>query len=114
METLLRRLVEIEGVLGVLLVGKDGLLIASLMDAARAEMHAALVAPAFDALAGYTRQVGAGSTRLVMLQTPSAAIVIAEAGDMLVVVEATADAALERIRLEATQTARAVLDQLRG
>lgn len=44
MESLLRRLFEIEGVLGALLVGKDGLVIASLMESARADMHAALVA----------------------------------------------------------------------
>jgi predicted regulator of Ras-like GTPase activity (Roadblock/LC7/MglB family) len=111
MESLLRQLYTLPGVAGALVIGRDGLAIASLMDDARTEAHAAQGAAAFDALTRYTRHLALGAPRQVMLETGAATVILTEAGELLLLVEATADGRLGRLRLEAARIARLLAAQ---
>ena len=53
METILQRLMAIDGVTGALLVGKDGLVVASAMDGEDEELLGAMAAAAYDASGRY-------------------------------------------------------------
>lgn len=114
MEHFLRALFEIDGVTGALLVGKDGLIIASAMEPARAELHAAQAAAAFDVLATYARQLSPGTSRLVLIETGTGCLALGEAADLLIVAEATSNVNLGHLRLEVRRIARAILAQLRA
>lgn len=114
MEALLRQLYAIDGVVGVLLVGRDGLAVVSLMDDARTEAHAAHAASSFDALTRYTRQLALGGPRQALIETGSATLVLTEASELLLVVEAGASPNLGRLRLESARIARALSAQPRG
>jgi predicted regulator of Ras-like GTPase activity (Roadblock/LC7/MglB family) len=114
MESLLRQIFNVEGVTGALLASKDGLIITTLAGEADGEAHAAHAAAAFDALTHYTRQVTLGKPQQAFILTGTEALVLTEAGDMILVVIAHANANLGRLRLESTRIAHAVLAQLRG
>ncbi len=114
MEHFLRGFFEIDGVTGALLIDKDGLIIASALDPARAEMHAAQAATAFDGCAAYASQISPGSARMVTLETGTHAILIAAAADLLIVVETSANTQLGHLRLEARRVAAAITNHLRG
>lgn len=108
MDANLRRLVEIEGVSGALLAGKDGLVVASTLDGEDEEMLGAMAAAAFDASARYIEQLGMGAVRYVLFETPAGIVQAADAGDMLVVVRATEQAGIGRIRLELARAVRQI------
>lgn len=105
METLLQRLLAVEGVVGAVLINRDGLVLASLMAPERAAAHAAPAAAAFDALATYARLVAAAAPRVTLLEAGATTLALAEAGDLLVVAEAAAPANLGRLRLEMVRVA---------
>jgi predicted regulator of Ras-like GTPase activity (Roadblock/LC7/MglB family) len=114
MESLLRQIFAVEGVTGALLASKDGLIITSLASETDGEAHAAHAAAAFDALAQYTRQVALGKPQQAIVLTGSAALMMTEAGDMILVVIAHASANLGRLRMESARIVHAFLAQLRG
>lgn len=111
METLLRQLFEVEGVIGASLIGRDGITIATLMDDSRASNHAAMAATTFDAVMTYTQQLTLGQPRTLLIETGSAVIVLAAAGELLLIVEATAQVTLGRLRLESQRVAKQVSAQ---
>jgi predicted regulator of Ras-like GTPase activity (Roadblock/LC7/MglB family) len=102
-ETLLQRLLAIEGVTGALLVGRDGLVRASTLSGEEEELLAAMAAAAYDTGRRYIDQLGMGTLRHTLFETPSGAVLVADAGDALVVVRSASHAHLGRIRLELTQ-----------
>lgn len=112
MDTILQRLVEIEGVTGALCVGKDGLVVASSLTGEDEEILGAMAAAAFDAAGRYIEQLGVGTVRYALFEAPGGTAQIADAGEMLVVVRATEQAELGRIRLELTQAARRLAQQV--
>ncbi|SRR5579883_1445606 len=114
MEKILRQLLNIDLVAAILLIGKDGLPVASMVDDARTEAHAAHAAAAFEAITRYTRQLNFGAPRQVLFTTDTAVVVITEANDLLLVVEARAGVNLGRLRLEAQRVSRALSAQMRG
>jgi predicted regulator of Ras-like GTPase activity (Roadblock/LC7/MglB family) len=114
MEQYLRPLFEVDGVTGALLLGKDGLVIASAMEPTRSEIHAAQAAAAFDTLTNYARQFPPGEARLVLIETGVTCIALAEAADLIIVVEATSSTSLGHLRLELRRAARAVVAHLRA
>ena len=114
MEKLLRQLLEIEGVAAILLIGKDGLPVASMIDDSRTEGHAAHAAASFEALTRYARQLNLGNPRQAFLATDSAVVMVTEASDLLLVVEARTKVNLGRLRLESLRIARALAAQMRG
>lgn len=112
METILRRLVEIEGVTGALCVGKDGLVVASTMTGDDEEILGAMAAAAFDAAARYIEQLGMGTVHYTLFETPGGTAQVADAGEMLLVVRSTDQAGYGRIRLEFTQAVRRLAQQI--
>jgi predicted regulator of Ras-like GTPase activity (Roadblock/LC7/MglB family) len=111
-ETILQRLMEIEGVTGALLVGKDGLVIASTMDGEDEEFLSAMAAAAYDASLRYIGQLGMGDLRHAMYETPGGTIQITDAGDLLIVVRCTYHASIGRIRMECGQASLQLAEQI--
>lgn len=114
MEKLLRQLLAIDLVAVILVIGKDGLPVASMVDDARTDGHAAHAAASFEAITRYARQLNLGATRQVLFTTAHAVVTVTEAGDLLLVVEAKDGVNLGRLRLECTRVAAALAAQARG
>ncbi len=114
MEKILRQLLNIDLVAAILLIGKDGLPVASMVDDARTEGHAAHAAATFEAVTRYTRQLSMGAPRQALFTTDTAVVMITEANDMLLVVEARTGVNLGRLRLETLRVARLLAAQMRG
>ena len=112
METYLRRLMEIEGVSGALIVGKDGLVIASTLDRDHEELLGAMAAACFDASARYIEQVGMGAVRFALFETPGGMVQIADGGEMLLVAQSSLQAGMGRIRMEIIQMVRQLSQQI--
>lgn len=112
METILQRLMEIEGVTGALLVGKDGLVVASTMEGEDEEFLAAMAAACYDASTRYIGQLGIGDVRHAMFETPGGTIQITDGGDLLIVVRSTYQASIGRIRMESGQASLKLAEQI--
>lgn len=112
METILQRLMAIEGVTGALIVGKDGLVIASSMEADDGELVGAMAAATYDATGRYIGQLGLGEVRHALFEAPGGTIQVTDGGDMLIVVRASAQASLGRIRMETTQASHHLAQQV--
>lgn len=111
METVLQRLMECEGVTGALLVGKDGLVVASTMDGEDEELLSAMAAASFDASARYIEQLGLGDMRHAMFETSGATVQVTDAGDLLIVVRCTYHANIGRVRMECGQASLRLTEQ---
>lgn len=112
MDTILQRLMEIEGVTGALLVGKDGLVVASTMEGEDEEYLSAMAAACYDAASRYIGQLGLGDVRHAMYETPGAMIQVTDAGDLLLVVRSTYSANVGRIRMECGQASLRLAEQI--
>jgi uncharacterized protein len=111
-ENYLRRLMEIEGVSGALVVGKDGLVIASTLDRDHEELLGAMAAACFDASTRYIEQIGMGATRYALFETPGGVVQIADGGEILLVAQSSGQAAIGRVRMEIIQMVRQLSQQL--
>ncbi len=100
METILQRLMDIEGVTGALLVGKDGLVVASTMEGDDEEFLAAMAAACFDAATRYIGQLEMGEVRHATFETVGGTVQVSDGGDLLIVVRSTYHANIGRIRME--------------
>lgn len=112
METILQRLMEIDGVTGTLLVGKDGLVVASTMEGEDEEFLAAMAAAGYDASGRYIEQLNMGEIRHAMFETPGGTIQVTNGGDLLIVVRSTYQASIGRIRMECTRAALQLVEQI--
>jgi predicted regulator of Ras-like GTPase activity (Roadblock/LC7/MglB family) len=99
-ETILQRLLEIDGVTGALLVGKDGLVVASTLDGEDEEFLGAMAAAGYDAASRYIGQLAMGDVRHTIFETPGGVIQVSDAGDLLIVVRSTSQSNIGRIRIE--------------
>jgi predicted regulator of Ras-like GTPase activity (Roadblock/LC7/MglB family) len=111
-ETYLRRLMEIEGVIGALFVGRDGMVVASTLAGDEEELVGAMIAACLDSTDRYIGQVGLGSVRYALFETPGGSIQVANGGEVLVAAQANPHAALGRIRLELQQIARRMAQEI--
>ena len=112
MEQILQRLMEIEGVTGALLIGKDGLVVASAMDGEDEEFLAAMAAACYDASTRYIDQLGMGEVRHALFETPGGTIQVTDGGDLLIVVRSTYSASIGRVRMETGQAALRLAEQI--
>lgn len=112
MDTILQRLMEIEGVTGALLVGKDGLVVASAMEGEDEEYLSAMAAACYDAASRYIGQLGMGDVRHAMYETPGGTIQVSDAGDLLIVVRSNYHANVGRIRMECGQASLRLAEQI--
>ncbi len=88
---LMRRIVEdlirVEGVIGSLLVGKDGLIVAStLLDEEDAEILGAMSAAVFGEIDKATRRIGVGSLVDSIIDAKDGSILLLEAKELILVV----------------------------
>jgi predicted regulator of Ras-like GTPase activity (Roadblock/LC7/MglB family) len=111
MEGILRRLMDVEGVTGALIAGKDGLVIASAVEGQEEELLGAMVAACFDSSLRYVEQLGMGPVRYAHFETAGGVVQFADGGQTLVVAQATPQAGLGRIRLELQRAARQLMQQ---
>jgi predicted regulator of Ras-like GTPase activity (Roadblock/LC7/MglB family) len=102
-ETLLQRLMAIEGVTGALLVSRDGAVRASTLTSDEEELIGAMAAAAFDAANRYVGQLGMGDVGQALFETARGVVQVADAGDTLVVVRCADRQRLGRVRLELLQ-----------
>lgn len=112
METILQRLMEIEGVTGALLASKDGLVVASTMEGEDEEFLGAMAAACYDATSRYIEQLNMGAVRHSMFETPGGTIQVTDSGDLLLVVRSTYQASIGRVRMECGQASLQLAEQI--
>ena len=100
MDAILQRLLEIEGVTGALLAGKDGLVVASTLEGEEEEFLGAMAAACFDASSRYLGQLNMGDVRHAIFETPAGVVQVTDAGELLLVVRSTQHSNMGRIRAE--------------
>ena len=112
METILQRLLGIDGVAGALLVGKDGLVVASTLEGEDEEFLAAMAAASYDVAGRYIAQLGIGEVRHALYETATGAVQVTDSGQLLIVVRSNNAANMGRIRIECTQASLRLSEQV--
>jgi predicted regulator of Ras-like GTPase activity (Roadblock/LC7/MglB family) len=87
MRRIVEDLIRVEGVIGSLLVGKDGLVVAStLMDEEDAEILGAMSAAVFGEIDKATRRIGVGMLIDSIIDAEQGSILMLESRDLILVV----------------------------
>ena len=100
METILQRLTELDEIIGAVLVGKDGLIVAGTLHSEDEEVLAAMSAAVIGSINNYTTQINSGEMRHVIIETNTGTVQLAEVGDLILVVTTHPTGNLGRVRLE--------------
>jgi len=103
-ETILQRLTDLDEIIGAVLVGKDGLIVAGTLRSDDEEVLAAMSAAVIGSINNYTTQINSGEMRHVIIETHTGAVQLAEVSDLILVVTTTPTSNLGRIRLEMQKT----------
>ncbi len=106
METILQRLTDLDEVIGAVLVGKDGLIVAGALHSDEEEVLGAMSAAVIGSINNYTRQINSGEMRHVIIETQTGMVQLAEVGELILVVTSRTTGNLGRIRLEMQKTCR--------
>lgn len=106
METILQRLTDLDEVTGVIVVGKDGLIVSGTLQSEDEEMLGAMSAAIFGSIGNYTTQINSGEARNVIIETYGGSIQLAEVGDLILVVTTQASSNLGRVRIEIKKACR--------
>jgi predicted regulator of Ras-like GTPase activity (Roadblock/LC7/MglB family) len=102
-------LVKIEGVIGGLLVGKDGLVVQSLMvEGEDAEVLGAMAANMFDTIAKTTERLGIGPLNDAIVSARDGSLQMREAGELVLVVICQNPVNLGSVRLAMGKASRYV------
>lgn len=102
-------LVKINGVIGGLLVGKDGLVVQSLMvEDEDAEVLGAMAASMFDTVAKTTERLGIGRLNDAIVGARDGSLQMREAGELVLVVICQNPVNLGEVRLAMSRSARRV------
>jgi len=99
-ETILQRLTDLDEVIGAVLVGKDGLIVAGTLHSDDEEVLGAMSAAVIGSINNYTRQINSGEMRHVIIETRTGMVQLAEVGDLILVVTSRTTGNPGRIRLE--------------
>jgi len=105
-ETILQRLTDLDEVIGAVLVGKDGLIVAGALHSDEEEVLGAMSAAVIGSINNYTRQINSGEMRHVIIETQTGMVQLAEVGELILVVTSRTTGNLGRIRLEMQKTCR--------
>lgn len=106
METILQRLTDLDEVIGAVLVGKDGLIVAGTLHSEDEEVLGAMSAAVIGSINNYTAQINSGEMRHVIVETHKGMVQLAEVGDLILVVTTSVTGKLGRVRLEMQKTCR--------
>jgi len=99
-------LTDLDEVIGAVLVGKDGLIVAGALHSDEEEVLGAMSAAVIGSINNYTRQINSGEMRHVIIETQTGMVQLAEVGDLILVVTSRTTGNLGRIRLEMQKTCR--------
>lgn len=100
METILQRLTDLDEIIGAVVVGKDGLIVAGTLHSEDEEVLAAMSAAVIGSINNYTTQINSGEMRHVIIETNTGTVQLAEVGDLILVVTTHPTGNLGRVRLE--------------
>lgn len=106
MEAILQRLTDLDEISGVILVGKDGLIVSGALHSDDEEMLGAMSAAIFGSIANYTTQINNGDLRHVIIETSGGTVQFAEVGDLILVVTTSSSTNPGRVRLEIKKACR--------
>lgn len=109
METILQRLTDLDEVYDAILVGKDGLIVSSILHNEDEEVIGAMSAAAFGSINDLTAHASSSETRHVIIETKSGTIQMEEAGDLILVVTTNGRGNLGRVRQEMKKACRQLL-----
>jgi uncharacterized protein len=99
-ETILQRLTELDEIIGAVVVGKDGLIVAGTLHSEDEEVLAAMSAAVIGSVNNYTTQINSGEMRHAIIETNTGTVQLAEVGDLILVVTTHPTGNLGRVRLE--------------
>ncbi len=109
MERILQRLTNLDDVSGVILVGKDGLVVTGTLHSEEEEVIGAMSAAAFGSITNYTRQINSSEVRHAIIEAQNGTIQLVEAGDLILVVTTHPASNLGRVRLEMKKASRQII-----
>ncbi len=113
MRKIVEDLIRIEGVIGGLLVGKDGLVVAStLLDDEDAEVLGAMAAAMFGTISKAAERIGVGALHNTIVEAAHGAIQLFEAEDLILVVITEQHVNLGMVRIEMRKAARRVREAI--
>jgi uncharacterized protein len=109
MRRIVEDLIRIEGVIGSLLVGKDGLVVAStLMDEEDAEILGAMSAAVFGEIDKATRRIGVGMLIDSIIDAEQGSILMLESRDLILVVITQRMVNLGLVKMEMRRAAKRI------
>ena len=109
MEAILQRLTDFDEIQNAVLIGKDGLIVAGIMQSDDDEMVGAMSAAAFGSITSFTDQIHTGEARRVIIETENGTVQMEEAGDLILIVMTKGIGNMGRIRLEMKKACRQVV-----
>jgi uncharacterized protein len=109
MRRIVEDLIRVEGVIGSLLVGKDGLVVAStLMDEEDAEILGAMSAAVFGEIDKATRRIGVGALVDSIIDAEQGSILMLEGRDLILVVITQRMVNLGLVKMEMRRAAKRI------
>jgi predicted regulator of Ras-like GTPase activity (Roadblock/LC7/MglB family) len=109
MRRIVEDLIRVEGVIGSLLVGKDGLVVAStLMDEEDAEILGAMSAAVFGEIDKATRRIGVGTLIDTIIDAEQGSILMLEARDLILAVITQRMVNLGLVKMEMRRAAKRI------
>ncbi len=113
MKQIVEDLIKVDGVVGSLLVGKDGLVVSSsLLEAEDAEVLGAMSAAIFAEVYKAARRIGVGRVVDTVITASEGAILMMEAEDLLLVVLTQRNVNVGLIKIEMRRAARRIQQML--
>ncbi|GAB4109469.1 MAG: roadblock/LC7 domain-containing protein [Roseiflexaceae bacterium] len=109
MRRIVEGLIRVEGVIGSLLVGKDGLVVAStLMDEEDAEILGAMSAAVFGEIDKSTKRIGVGTLIDAIIDAEQGSILMLESRDLILVVITQRMVNLGLVKMEMRRAAKRI------
>ena len=109
METILQRLTDLDDVIAVILVGKDGLIVTGTSNSEDEEMIGAMSAATFGSITSFSAQVNFGQARHAIIEIQNGTIQLEEVGDLILVVTTHPNSNLGRVRFEMKKAGRQII-----
>ncbi len=109
MRKIVEDLIRVDGVIGSLLVGKDGLVVAStLLDSEDAEVLGAMSAAVYGEIDKSTKRIGVGTLVDAIIDAQEGSILLLEAKDLILVVITQRVVNLGLVKMEMRRAARRI------
>jgi hypothetical protein len=111
MRRIVEDLIRVDGVIGSLLVGKDGLVVAStLLDEEDAEILGAMSAAVFGEIDKATKRIGVGTLVDSIIDAKDGSILLLEARDLILVVITQRTVNLGLVKMEMRRAAKRIAE----